>query len=255
VDDAPAAAGHRDPKVDPTETDSEAPSRRERMRAATVTEIKQHAWTQVAQGGALAVSLRAIARSMGMTSSALYRYFASHEQLLNELIADGYESLADALERAEAKVPLGTPAGDTFMVVARAYRAWAIRNSTQYALIFGTPMCEPSKAPRVSDEHKRGVNVLFRAMVAGIASGALEPSRVPSPSPSLVKQLKRWQAKMGLPLSVEALAGCMFVWSQLHGAISLEIFEQLPDSLMPAADLFDQQMRVCLSVLGCPTQG
>ncbi len=232
--------------------DGGAPTRRERMRAATVAEIKQHAWAQVADGGALAVSLRAIARSMGMTSSALYRYFESREQLVSELIADGYESLADALESAEQSVADGTDAGEHFLIVARAYRAWALEHSTQYALIFGTPMCDPVDYPRAKTQHKRGVDVLFRAMIRGILKGALDPSRVPRPSPALRKQFKVWQAQMGSPLSPDALAGCMFVWSALHGAISLELFAQMPEALLPAADLFDQQMRAALVLLGCP---
>lgn len=222
------------------------------MRAATVAEIKQHAWAQVADGGALAVSLRAIARSMGMTSSALYRYFESREQLVNELIADGYESLADVLEGAEAAVPAGAGPDQAFLCVARAYRAWSLEHSTQYALIFGTPMCDPTEYPRAKEEHKRGVDVLFRAMVRGILKGALDPGRLPKPSPGLRKQLKVWQAQIGSPLSPEALAGCMFIWSQLHGAISLELFDQLPPALVPAADLFDQQMRATLVLMGCP---
>lgn len=233
-----------------TAPETAAPTRRERMRAVTVAEIKEHAWAQVAEGGALAVSLRAIARNMGMTSSALYRYFESHEQLLSELIADGYESLADSLEAAEAAMPAGTDPSDQFLAVARVYRTWALDHATQYALIFGTPMCDPVDNPRVKEEHWRGVNVLFRAMIRGILSGALDPSRMPKPSAGLRKQLQRWQARIASPLSAEALAGCMFIWSALHGAISLEIFEQMPDPLLPAADLFDQQMRAALLLLG-----
>ena len=70
------------------ESEPGTPTRRERTRAATVAEIKHHAWAQVAEGGALAVSLRAVARSMGMTSSALYRYFESREQLVNVLFQE-----------------------------------------------------------------------------------------------------------------------------------------------------------------------
>lgn len=233
------------------DTRAAEPSRRERLRLATVAEIKDHAWAQVAQGGALAVSLRAIARSMGMTSSALYRYFDSHEQLLTELIGDGYASLADELEAAEAKVGEGQPAQKRFLQVARAHRRWALDNATAYALIFGTQMSDPKADQRVLDEHRRGVAVLFRVMIAGLQSGQLDPSRLPPPAPALRRQLKRWEADLGLPLPAEALAGCMFVWSQLHGAISLELFGQLPPELRPADALFDQQMRAVLAAVGC----
>src|ERR1700756_3222700 len=78
--------------------------RRERLRQTTVAEIKALAWQQIAEAGAPSLSLRAIARDMGMTSSALYRYFPSREVLLTALIKDGFASLADALEAAEAEV-------------------------------------------------------------------------------------------------------------------------------------------------------
>jgi AcrR family transcriptional regulator len=229
-------------------------TRRERTRAATLAEIKQHAWTQVGEGGAPSLSLRGIAREMGMTSSALYRYFDSQEQLISDLVADGYESLADALEAAEQAVPEGTDSGEHFMCLARAYRAWALEHAAEYALIFGSPMCEPQDNPRVKDEHWRGINVLFRSMIKGILSGALDPSRIPPASPTLRKQFKQWQAEMGSPLTPEALAGCMFIWSLLHGAISLELFDQIPPFLVPAGDLFEQQMRAALVLLGCPAE-
>lgn len=229
-------------------------TRRERTRAATLAEIKQHAWAQVAEGGALSISLRGIAREMGMTSSALYRYFDSQEQLISELIADGYESLADALEAAERSVPEGTDHGESFMFLARAYREWALAHATQYALIFGSPMCNPEENPRIKEEHWRGVDVLFRSMIKGILSRTLDPSRIPPASPALRKQFKEWQKEMGSPLPPEALAGCMFIWSLLHGAISLELFDQIPPFLLPAADLFEQQMRAALVLLGCPNQ-
>ena len=220
------------------------------MRAATLTEIKQHAWAQVAEGGALSISLRGIAREMGMTSSALYRYFDNQEQLVSELVADGYESLAEALESAERAVPENTDSTEHFMCLARAYRAWALAHASEYALIFGSPMCDPEDNPRVKDEHWRGINVLFRSMIKGILSGDLDPRRLPSPTPALRRQFKEWQKEMGSPLTPEALAGCMFIWSLLHGAISLELFDQIPPFLLPAADLFEQQMRAALVLLG-----
>jgi AcrR family transcriptional regulator len=233
-------------------------TRRERMRAATLSEIKQHAWAQVAEGGALAISLRGIAREMGMTSSALYRYFDSQEQLITELVADGYESLADALEAAEAAVletAADIDAGEHFMCLARAYRAWALEHASEYALVFGSPLCLPHDESRLKGEHWRGINVLFRSMIKGILAGDLDPSRLPRPTPALRKQFKAWQSEMDSPLSPEALAGCMFIWSLLHGAISLELFDQIPPFLRPSDDLFEQQMRAALVLLGCSAHG
>lgn len=216
-----------------------------------MAEIKRHAVAQVAEAGPLGVSLRGIARTMGMTSSALYRYFESREQLVGELIADGYESLADDLEAAEAAAPEGVGPAAHFLHIARAYRGWALRHATEYALIHGTPLGEPADHLRAKEEHRRGVQVLFRAMMFGIQTGGIDPARLPPPTPALHRRLRRWQRELGLPLPAEALAGCMFVWSALHGSISLELFGQLPEELVPAADLFDLQMRAVLAALGC----
>jgi AcrR family transcriptional regulator len=224
------------------------------VRAATVEEIKRLAWVQVAAGGALGVSLRGIARDMGMTSSALYRYFSSHEELLSELVLDGFVSLADALETAEVEMPADLGALDRWLTIARAHRQWALEHSAEYALIFGTPMPGGKKTNTSHDEHRRGVEVLFRVMLVALDRGELDPADVPPLSAALDEQLMTWQTELGLPLTAESLAGCLFVWTQLHGAVSLELFGQLPEMLMPAGELFDQHMRTALMALGCTSE-
>jgi AcrR family transcriptional regulator len=114
------------------------PTRRERLRAATTSEIKQIARQQMAQKGAAALSLRAIAREMGMTSPALYRYFASRDDLVTALIVDAYNSLADALEAARHGCP-PTDHKQRLLEMGLAYRNWAISHAQDYTLIFGTP--------------------------------------------------------------------------------------------------------------------
>jgi AcrR family transcriptional regulator len=229
--------------------DSAAPRRRERVRTATVAEIKRLAWEQVAEGGALAVSLRGIARNMGMASSALYRYFAGYEQLLSELICDGFTSLADALERAEVGLPEDAHIAEHWHTLGNAYRHWALSHAAEYTLIFGKAQEEIAEHTR--EEHNRAMAVLFRCMIAGLASGELDPSNLLPLPPGLEPQLAEWQAHLGLPLRPTDLAGCLFAWTQMHGAISLELFHQLPPFLMPADALFDQQLHSVLRVLGC----
>ena len=102
-------------------------SRRERIRAETVQEIRGIAARQVDEGGLAALSLNAIAKAMGMSGPALYRYFASREELLAALITDGYADLASAVQAAEPSLD----------AVAVAYRAWALAHPRRYALLFG----------------------------------------------------------------------------------------------------------------------
>src|SRR5262249_52475144 len=118
----------------------EAPvSRRERFRQFTIAEIKQEAARQLAEQGAAGLSLRAVARELGMVSSALYRYFASRDELITALCVDAYTSAADALVIARDELPADDHAG-RWLAVCHAYRTWALHNTSQFALIFGTPI-------------------------------------------------------------------------------------------------------------------
>ncbi len=228
-----------------------APSRRERTRAATIGEIKNLAWQQLAEVGAPALSLRAIATEMGMTSSALYRYFISRDELLNSLLVDGFASLADALEGAEAEIGNGAGAGG-WLHLAAAHRRWALDHPTEYALVYGTPVAGlDSRSDECHAQMKRGVNVLFRCMMSGLARGDFDAKAMDATiSPGLRERLQQWRTELGLDLPPAALAGCLFAWTQLHGAVSLELFGHLPIQFQPADELFDQQMRQVLVVLG-----
>ena len=222
------------------------------MRAATIAEIKDHAWRQLAEVGAPALSLRAIATEMGMTSSALYRYFASRDELLTELVVDGFASLADALEAAESELQNGDGSSNRWVRLAGAHRRWALDHPAKYALVFGTPV--PGFEAASEECHvqmKRGVNVLFRCMSAGIARGELDPNAMAATvTPAMRARLERWRAELGFDVPAVALAGCLFAWTQLHGAVSLELFGHLPPHFQPADELFDYQMRQVLVVLG-----
>jgi len=112
---------------------------RERVRSELTSEIKAVALAQLASGGGAALSLRAIAREMGMASSALFRYFRSRDALLTALIIDSYSSLAEAAETAEAQVHLES-IEDRWMAICRGVRNWAVAHPHEYALIFGSPI-------------------------------------------------------------------------------------------------------------------
>jgi AcrR family transcriptional regulator len=235
--------------------------RRDRLREATFAEIKQLAWRQIAETGAASLSLRQIARDMGMTSSAIYRYFPSRDQLLTALATDGFASLADTLEGAERELAsgrrqaaAGAGAGASFLHIVRAYRRWAQQHPTEYALMFGTPVPGSDLfGPETKAELDRGVNVLFRTMITGLAVGVLHPPPLAAHvARKLGAKLRRWDAREGTGLPPDALGACLFAWTQLHGAISLELFGHVAPELMPADELFDQQMYQVLAVLGCP---
>src|SRR3954468_19333317 len=112
---------------------TEAKTPRERYRAQVRTEIKDRAWEQIATAGASALSLNAIAKQLGMSGPALYRYYAGRDELITELVRDAYRSLADTFHAASATGPGVT-------ALAHALRAWALEDPHRYFLVYGTPV-------------------------------------------------------------------------------------------------------------------
>lgn len=112
---------------------------RDRRRAETVQEIKDAALTQLAQSGTGGLSLRAVARAVGMTVQSLYHYFDSRDALLTVLVTDAHHELADAVQAA-ADASRGRPPRDRLIAAANAYRSWALANRSAFLLIYGTPV-------------------------------------------------------------------------------------------------------------------
>ncbi len=112
---------------------------RQRARAELTSEIKAEARRQVAEAGAQRLSLRAVARELGMASSALYRYFPSRDELLTALIIDAYDALGESAERAAGAVARGDARGQ-WRACCTAVRDWALAHPHEYALIYGTPV-------------------------------------------------------------------------------------------------------------------
>ncbi|GHG74336.1 TetR/AcrR family transcriptional regulator [Streptomyces griseocarneus] len=190
--------------------DAEADARtpRERYRAQVRTEIKGHAWEQIATAGASALSLNAIAKQMGMSGPALYRYFASRDELITELIRDAYRSLAETLRTAS-----GTGAG--LAGLAHALRGWAREDPQRYFLIYGTPVPgyhAPEDITGIADE-------IMKTLLD--ACTALAPDGPPSPFDAHLEDHRDWAA--GHPAPPTALHRALTFWTRLHGVLSLEL--------------------------------
>ncbi|ORT95539.1 TetR/AcrR family transcriptional regulator [Frankia casuarinae] len=217
--------------------------RRERLRQATLDEIKQTARAQLAERGPAALSLRGVARVMGMAPSALYRYVDSREILLAELVADGFASLAEALEAAfDAADPHDHLR--RWLQVARAQRRWALDHPTEYGLIFGPGIpCATSTNDRMITQLHRAVAVLFRCMSESTGAGMIDTAAVDAQlTPPMRASLQAWGRDHDVAIDAAGLAVCLAVWTQLHGFISLEMFGHLPPALDDIDELFDRQM-------------
>jgi len=114
---------------------SRAENRAEQTRA-----IRARARAQLAEVGPAALSVRQIARDVGLVSSAVYRYFPSRDDLLTALIVEAYDELGEAVEQAEAAVRRRADLAQRFLSVCNAIRGWARANPHEYALLYGSPV-------------------------------------------------------------------------------------------------------------------
>jgi AcrR family transcriptional regulator len=197
------------------EQQSEAGTVRERFRSQLTSEAKRVALRQLADGGPAAVSLNAIARELGMSGPALYRYFASRDALMTALILDAYRDLTNVLKTATTAMP-GRPAA----ALATAYREWAIEQPHRYRLLFAPPLIgyDAHRAELV-DEAQAAMNVLLGALSAAPnATSRAIPTK-------LRKQLSAWVTARGVPLAgpPDVALQAVHIWTRMHGHVRLEI--------------------------------
>ncbi|WNM29043.1 TetR/AcrR family transcriptional regulator [Streptomyces sp. Li-HN-5-11] len=181
---------------------------RERYRAQVRGEIKERAWEQIATAGASALSLNAIARQMGMSGPALYRYYGSRDELITELVRDAYRSLADTF-RAASK------SGADVIALAHALRGWALKHPQRYFLVYGTPVPgyhAPDDITAITSE----------IMATLLDACATLPSDGPATEFDAHLQGHRDWAD-GRPAPPATLRRALTFWTRLHGVLSLEL--------------------------------
>ena len=218
---------------------------REKIEAQIIELGRRHLATE----GAAGLSLRAIARDLGMVSSAVYRYVASRDDLLTLLLVDAYSELADAVDSAAAAA--GGSWRDRLLAMAHAARAWAIDQPARWALLYGSPV-PGYHAPRerTVGPGTRVVAALFDAIGAGIAAGAISSSNVAVTQP-LSSDFDRIRAEFGFAGDDFAVAKSFLLWAGLVGAISLEVFGQYgADTLTEPVAVFDTQVRLLIDMFG-----
>jgi len=194
-------------------------SRRARYRIDTREEAKEIALRQLAEGGIGAVSLNAIGKEMGLTGPALYRYFASRDDLLNGLIIDAYSDLAAVVEGAAQQTGASAPC-ECLRALAEAFRAWALAQPHRYLLLYGTPV-PGYVAPGDTVPLARRILAPFLETLR-----ALPVAEAPAGThlAALEAQLATWvQATDQQHTSAPALRRGLMAWTRLHGLISLEV--------------------------------
>lgn len=195
---------------------------RARARIEVTAAIKDEARGQLAAEGAAKLSLRAVARELGMASSALYRYFPSRDDLLTALIIDAYNSLGEA---AEVACDTAGDAGHVrrWTVVCEAVREWALAHPHEYALIYGSPV-PGYTAPDDTIPAAARVAYVFMGIVRDAHQG---PGLAKPPLPAELRpEAHRMAADFAPDLPPETVAAFVAAWAELFGLVGFELFGQ-----------------------------
>ncbi|OBF89489.1 TetR family transcriptional regulator [Mycobacterium sp. 852002-51163_SCH5372311] len=198
--------------------------------------------------GAAGLSLRAIARDLGMVSSAVYRYVSSRDELLTLLLVDAYSDLADAVDQAREGVP--DLWSEDVIAIARAARRWALAHPARWALLYGSPVPGyHAPAERTVGVGTRVVGAFFDAIAAGIATGDVRLTNDVVSQP-MSSDFERLRQEFGFPGDDHVIAKCFLLWAAVVGAISLEVFGQYgADTLTDPESVFDTQVQLLVDVL------
>lgn len=239
----------------PTVEKRTAASIRARVRAEMIDEIKETARRQLATEGAN-LSLRAIARELGVVSSALYRYFANRDQLLTALIIDAYNAIGEVGERADATITERSDLTGRWMAIAHAWRDWALAHPAEYALIHGSPVPGYAAPADTVAPASRRFLVVAAILRDGLQSGVLTPVRTPRELPPipapLNAELKEVSASIGADADPGLTARAMIAVIEVFGALNFELFGQLNNAIDERGSWFDLQARAMANLIGLP---
>jgi AcrR family transcriptional regulator len=217
---------------------------RERIEAQIIELGRRH----LVDHGAAGLSLRAIARDLGMVSSGVYRYVSSRDELLTVLLVDAYTELADAVDRARDTV--SDLWSDDVIAIAGAARRWAVAHPASWALLYGSPVPGyRAPAERTVGPGTRVVGAFFDAIAAGIATGDIMLTNTPAPQP-MSSDFERIRHEFGFPGDDPVVAKCFAIWAGVVGAISLEVFGGYgADTLTDPEPVFDTTIQLLVGVL------
>jgi AcrR family transcriptional regulator len=223
------------------------PTARERVRAELTAEITDAARRQLAEVGAAGLSLRAVAREVGMVSSAVYRYFPSRDDLLTRLIIDGYDDLGAAAEAADDPT---APPLDRWLAVCRSVRSWAREHPHEYALLYGSPV-PGYEAPKDTVPAASRVGVVLGRILGEAARGGHLPPAAGERDAGLVSDDAVAVLGGEHPALDDAVRlRALLAWSSLYGTISFELFGHFVGSVSDLDRWFDRAMTELARMIG-----
>jgi len=222
---------------------------RARVRAQLTREIVDAARLELAESGAAGLSLRAVARRLGMVPSALYRYFDSRDALLTALIVDAYGSVGAAAEAADAGAAGEGPLG-RWLAVARAVRRWGADHPQEWALVYGSPV-PGYRAPQDTVVAALRITTVVAGIVAdAVAPGSSAIGGLPPGPAGLGPAVAPVEALLLPGRPPEVVAGAVVAWTQLIGTVSLELFGHYVGAAEDFDVVFDYTMAATAHLLG-----
>ncbi|MBO2458690.1 TetR/AcrR family transcriptional regulator [Actinomadura sp. LCR2-06] len=206
----------------------------------------------MAEGGPDAISLRAIAREMGMTAGAIYSYFATRDDLVTTLIGDVYGAVVDAAEAARDAVPESDPGG-RILAWAQAVREWAVANPEGFRLIYGDPVPgyrPPDDGPGKAAEMRACTGLVGLVAAAWSSAAPLQPDG-PRYSWDDFEPGLTGRVRADFPeLPPGAVAVTLRVWGRMHGLVALEIYGHLRPLVHDPAAVYRDEIRALVASLG-----
>lgn len=224
------------------------PTRRDRVREETLAEIKAAARALLVEQGIAGVQLRPVARAVGMTAPALYRYVDSLDALIELVCIDCFEELCNQMEAGRDAL-VEAPVMDRLMATARAFRAWAVAHPAEFALVFTMPAQAPTdpESPSEAEMAAARFGNIFSALFLELWATA--PFKIYADdelAPGLaegVQPFSNWLCQfVGMDLPTGALVSFIEAWIRLHGAVALETFGHLHWALEDGSPLFEQTL-------------
>jgi len=207
--------------------------------------IKATAWKQIAEFGAPALSLRAIARALKITAPAIYNYFPNRDALVTALIVDAFTSLGDSQKTAIESIP-ASKLDKRFIALGLAYRDWAVQYEQRYQLIFGTPIPGYEAPADITLPAAAWALVPLMETVQAFASAQkLNIKSLAKLTPALKSMLEAWQTFVegnGLQIHIEALYLTYIIWTRVHGLVTLELGHHAPSFITDPGEVFRREI-------------
>lgn len=221
---------------------------RESAREDVRRQILAHARGQLVVAGPGELSLRAIARDLGMVPSGIYRYVANRDELITALLVEVYDELGDALEAADGAVEWRSAYTERFDALSHALRDWAIAHPFDWALLYGSPVPGYAAPQDTVPPASRTTGAFTAILVDATVNGDVPPTAdLPAEATASVSGLLEM---LPVPVDPSLMLRGMAAWSGVMGAVSLELFGHLHGAVVDNDAWFAAVVRQEVGLLG-----